>query len=39
MTKPFGLSAKTYSYLIDDNSEDTKGTQKGVIKRKIQFGN
>ena len=30
MTKFVGLSSKTYSHLIDDNSEDkkTKGTKK-----------
>ena len=35
MTKFFGLGAKTYSYLIDDGSEDTKskGTRKNVIKK------
>ena len=35
-----GLRAKTYSYLIDDGSEDdkAKGTQKWVIKRKLKFG-
>ena len=32
MTKFVGLQAKTYSYLIDDGSEDkTKGTKKCVI--------
>ena len=32
----FGLRAKTYSYLIDDGSEDknARGTKKCVIKRK-----
>ena len=32
MTKSFGLRAKTYSYLIDHGSEDTKskGTKKSV---------
>ena len=36
MTKVVGLGAKTYSYLIDDGSEDkkTKSTKKCVIKRK-----
>ena len=33
-----GLRAKTYSYLIDDDSEDKKaqGTKKCVIKRNIK---
>ena len=33
--------AKTYSYLIDDGSEDKKviGTKKCVIKRKLKFVN
>ena len=32
---------KTYSYLIDDGSEDekAKGTNKNVIKRKLRFEN
>ena len=36
-----GLRAKTYSYLIDDGSEDkkAKGTKMRVIKRKILFQN
>ena len=36
MTKFVGLRAKTYSYLIDDGSEDekAKGTKKYLIKRK-----
>ena len=36
-----GLRAKTYSYLIDDSSEDkkAKGTKKCVIKRKLKFEN
>ena len=36
MTKFVGLRAKTYSYLIDDCSEDkkAKGTKKCVIKNK-----
>ena len=36
MTKFVGLRAKTYSYLIDDGSEDkkAKGTKKCTIKRK-----
>ena len=35
------LTAKTYSYLIDDGSEDkkAKGTKKCVIKRKLKFEN
>ena len=34
-----GLRAKTYSYLIDDGSEDKKAkdTKKCVIKRKLKF--
>ena len=38
MTKFVGLSAKTYSYLIGDGSEDekVKGTKKCVIKRKVR---
>ena len=41
LTKFFGLRAKTYSYLIDDGSEDKKekGTKKGVTKRKLKFEN
>ena len=41
MTKFVGLKAKTYSYLIDDSSEDkkAKGTKKCVIKQKIKFEN
>ena len=36
-----GLRARTYSYLIDDSSEDkkAKGTKKCVIKRKRKFEN
>ena len=36
-----GVRAKTYSYLIDDSSEDSKakGTKKCVIKRKLKFEN
>ena len=39
MTKFVGLRAKTYNYLIDDNSEDkkTKDTKKCVIKRELKF--
>ena len=41
MTKFVGLRAKTYSYLIDDSSEDkkAKGTKKCVIIRKLKFEN
>ena len=41
MKKFVGLRAKTYSYLIDDGSEDrkTKGTQKCFLKRKLKFEN
>ena len=41
MTKCVWLTAKTYSYLIDDSSEDkkAKGTKKCVIKRKLKFEN
>ena len=36
-----GLRAKTYSYLIDDGSQDkiAKCTNKCVIKRKLKFEN
>ena len=36
-----GLRAKTYSYYIDDGSEDkkAKGTKKCLIKRKFKFEN
>ena len=36
MIKFVGLKAKTYSYLIDDNSEDkkTKGTKRACHKKK-----
>ena len=39
IVKFVGLRAKTYSYLIDDASEDkkAKGTKKCVIKRKLKF--
>ena len=37
MKEFFGLRAKTYSYLIDDDSEDKKGTKICIIKRKIQL--
>ena len=41
MTKFVGLRAKTYSYLIDERSEDKKAkdTKKCVIKRKRKFEN
>ena len=41
MTKFFGLRAKTYSYLIDDGSEDkkAKNTKKCAIKRILKFEN
>ena len=36
-----GLRSKTYSYLINDGSEDkkAKGRKKCVIKRKLKFQN
>ena len=39
MKKFVGLRAKTYSYLIDDGSEDKKAkdTKKCVLKRKLKF--
>ena len=41
MVKFVGLRAKTYSYLIDNGSEDkkTKDTKMCVIKRKLKFEN
>ena len=41
MKKSVRLRAKTYSYLIDDGSEDkkAKGTKKSAIKRKLKFEN
>ena len=35
------LRAKTYSYLMDDDSEvkKSKGTKKCIIKRKLMFEN
>ena len=40
MTKFVVLRAKTYSYSIDDGSEDkAKGTKKCIIKRKLKFEN
>ena len=40
MAKFIRLRASTYSYLIDDGSEDekAKGTKKYVIKTKYTFG-
>ena len=39
MTTFVGLRVKTYSYLIDDSSEDkkAKGTEKCVIKKYLNF--
>ena len=41
MAKLVGVRAKTYSYLIDDGSEDekAKGIKKCVIKIKLKFEN
>ena len=41
MTKVSGLRGKTYSYLMDDGSEDKKAKRKKkcVIKRKNMFDN
>ena len=41
MAKVFGLREKTFSYLIDDGSEDNKAksTKKCVIKRKLKSEN
>ena len=41
MAKLVGLRAKTYSYLVDDGSEDkkAKNTKKCFIKRKHKFEN
>ena len=41
MTKFVGLRAKTYSHLIDDDSENknAKSAKKCVIKRKLKFEN
>ena len=38
-TEIFSLRVKTYSYLIDDGSEDkkVKGTKRCAIKQKIKF--
>ena len=37
MTRYIGLRAKTYSYLIDDSSEEI--TERCVIKRTLKFEN
>ena len=41
MVKFVGLRGKTYTYLINDSSEDKKaqGTKRCAIKRKCKFGN
>ena len=41
MMKFVWLTAKSYSYLIDDSSKDkkAKGTKMGVIKKKLEFEN
>ena len=41
IAKFVGLRAKTYSYLIDVDSEhkQAKGTKKCVIKRQLKFEN
>ena len=41
MARVFGLRVKTYSYLIDEGSENkiVIGTKKYVIKRSIKFEN
>ena len=41
MNEFFTLTAKTYSYLMDDNKEvrKAKGTKKCVIKRELMFEN
>ena len=41
LQKFFRLRAKTYSYLLDDGSEDKKAkdTKECAIKRKIKFEN
>ena len=41
MAKLVGLRVKTYSYLIDDGSEDKKAKviKKCFIKRKLKFEN
>ena len=39
MTEFYALRPKTYSYLMDDDSEDKKGkgTQKCVIKKELNL--
>ena len=39
MTKVVGLGAKTYSYLVDDGSENekAKGAKKCLIKKQLKF--
>ena len=41
MTEYIGLRAKTYAYLMDDDSDHkkAKGTKKCVIKRRLIFEN
>ena len=41
MKESVGLRAKTYAYLMDDDSEHkkAKGTKKCVIKRRLMFEN
>ena len=41
MTKFVGLGAKTYSYLVDDGSENekAKGAKKCLIKKKLNLKN
>ena len=41
MIEFIGLRAKTYAYLMDDNSKHkkAKGTKKWVIKRRLVFEN
>ena len=42
MTEFVGSGAKTYSYLIDDDSEikkSAKSTTRCIIKRKLKFEN
>ena len=40
-TKPVGLRAKSYSYLLDEVGEDkkAKGAKKCLIKRELKFEN
>ena len=38
MTEFVALRSKTFSYLMDDDSDEkVKGTKKGVIKRRLKF--